>query len=212
MFIHPALAIIRNDYPEIQAKEDEGKGVKGSFKNRFFTGMFLPGMVLSLIALNGCAGLKQAQEDAGITIEGKKEMLVAEDIGRGHRVSSVFWCGSYAIAVYNEKIGLELIKIPTGERVKVSLKEHDYPFNCSPIGEWVVYMDGASTRRDKQDKSSPLCMMVSPSCSILSLTYGPYGKGMWRTYTATRYLRAKTSGSRLCAPTRLPGRSYLPTG
>ena len=125
--------------------------MKVSYANKFFFGIFLSCMFFSLAALNGCASLNQAQHTP-TKIQGKKELLVAKDIGRGSDVHPVFWCGNDAIVVYNEEMGIGLIKIPSGERVNVSHNALDYPFNCSPDGKWVVYMDRASTRLDKADR------------------------------------------------------------
>ena len=125
--------------------------MKVSYANKFFFGIFLSCMFFSLAALNGCASLNQAQHTP-IKIQDKKEILIASDIGRGSDVYPVFWCGNNAIVVYNEDMGIGLIKIPSGERVNVSPNALDYPFNCSPDGKWVVYMDRASTRLDKADR------------------------------------------------------------
>ena len=164
--------------------------MKGSFRNGFFTGMFLAGIILSLIVLNGSAAGKQARINKPVKIKGKEEILVAKDIGIGSGAYPVFWCGSYAIAVYNEKIGLELIRIPTGERVKVSLKEHDYPFNCSAGGEWVVYMDRASIRLDKQDKVKPLVYDGKPFMFEPELDVWP----VWEGYVADLYRHEVSTG------------------
>jgi hypothetical protein len=109
-------------------------------------------LLIILFTLNGCAGLKQGPEVSTVKIKGKKEILVAKDIGKGSGAYPVLWCGNDAIVAYNEEMGIELIKVPNGERVRVSPNESDYPFNCSPDGEWIVYMDRASTRLDKADK------------------------------------------------------------
>jgi len=130
--------------------------MKVSYANKFFFGIFLSCMFFSLAALNGCASLNQAQHTP-VKIHDKKEFLVAKAIDSGSDVGSdvhfVFWCGSDAmVVVYNEEIGIELIKVPSGQRVNVSLDRLNYPFNCSPDGKWVVYMDRASTRLDKVDR------------------------------------------------------------
>ncbi|MBI5599215.1 MAG: PD40 domain-containing protein [Deltaproteobacteria bacterium] len=117
--------------------------MRGSYK--YTKGILL---FFLLTAATGRACLTQAR-DANVKIKGKEEMLVAEDIGRGSSVYPVFWCGNDAIVVYNEEIGIELIEVPTGKRTKVSANALDYPFNCSPDGRWVVYMDRASNRLDK---------------------------------------------------------------
>ncbi|MCH9046596.1 MAG: PD40 domain-containing protein [SAR324 cluster bacterium] len=49
-------------------------------------------------------------------------------------------------------IRIELIKVPSGERIEISKNRDHHPFNCSPDGEWLVYMDTASARLDQRSR------------------------------------------------------------
>ncbi|NIX02002.1 MAG: hypothetical protein GWN13_27935, partial [Phycisphaerae bacterium] len=123
--------------------------MKTLLENKIFIRMLLCGVISSLAVLSGCATVKQVSVTTPIKIKGKKEILVAEDIGRGSGVSRVFWCGNDALVAYSDKTGMELIEVQGGKRIEVSRNGQDYPFNCSPDGRWVLYMDRASTRLDK---------------------------------------------------------------
>lgn len=91
--------------------------------------------------------------DAGI--KAGKEILVARDVGRGSDVYPVFWCGNDSIVVRNERIGIELVSVPSGESVNVSPGERDHPYNCTPDGEWVVYVKSDSIRLNKPGEPRP---------------------------------------------------------
>jgi len=155
--------------------------MKVSYANKFFFGIFLSCMFFSPVALNGCAAGKSVSESKPKI--GGKGILVARDLGRGSGVLSVFWCGSDAIIVYNEEMGIELVKVPSGERAKVSPNEHDHPFNCSPDGKWVVYMDRTTTRPDKEGKTIALTFDDKPFEFDPELDVWP----VWEGYVADLY-------------------------
>jgi hypothetical protein len=101
-----------------------------------------PVLLLSLIILlplSGCAALKQGPEDTAIRIKGKKEILIAEDISRGDMLYRPKWCGDDALLFRVGDIGIVLIDFATKKRIIVSTDPDDWPVNCTPDGEWVVY-------------------------------------------------------------------------
>ncbi|MFQ5428073.1 MAG: hypothetical protein ACE5EZ_03735 [Thermodesulfobacteriota bacterium] len=108
-------------------------------------------LAIFLLALPDKSAVAKDVESPARSV-GKKEILVAKDIGRGSGGWPLFWCGSDGVVVYNKEMGIELIKVPSGKRIKISQSKLEYPFNCSPDGRWVVYMDRASTRQDKTDR------------------------------------------------------------
>lgn len=149
LYIRPSVAIIRDVHAEPQAKEHGGKELKDSCKSRLFTGMFLFNVGFLLIALNGCAVLKQVQE-IPIEIQDEQEILVAEDIGRGGDIFSSRWCGNNALLYEGDNIGIEMIDFITKERVEISETGNDTALNCSPDGKLVLYESYSIIRTEKE--------------------------------------------------------------
>jgi hypothetical protein len=110
--------------------------------------IFLTLFLVILFPLNGCAGLKQGPEERAIRIKGKKEILVAKDVGRGAGVYTPRWCGNNALLFKGKNIGIELIDLVSKRRVQISSDPHDTPLNCTPDGKWVLYEDSKSMQED----------------------------------------------------------------
>lgn len=136
-------------HAEIRASEYGGRELKDSCKNRLRTGMFLFNACFLIIALNGCAGLKQAQE-IPVEIQGEQEILVAKDIGRGGDIFFPRWCGGNALLYEGDNSGIQMIDFITKERVEISETMNDATLNCSPDGKSVLYESHDIIRTEKE--------------------------------------------------------------
>jgi hypothetical protein len=101
-------------------------------------------LLVTLFPLTTSAGSK-AGEIAGIRSKGKKEVLIARDVGGGLPYSVKLWCGNNALLIYGEEFGTQWIGL-NGKKITVSAKSTDYPGGCSPDGKWVFYRDRTSSR------------------------------------------------------------------
>lgn len=101
-----------------------------------------------LLSLSGYAGTEHRSKTAGTEIKGKKEVLVARDIGKGDEASGYMWCGKTGLLYKTEAIGTELIDIITKKKVLISKNPLDRFLNCTPDGRWVLYTDYSSLRED----------------------------------------------------------------
>ncbi|MBI1911212.1 MAG: hypothetical protein HYS21_04360 [Deltaproteobacteria bacterium] len=110
--------------------------------------IFLSLSVFFSSVLNSAA-LENQSPNSNVTA--KKERLVARDIG--FEVASVRWCGNDRLLIYGDK-GLRLLDLK-GQWTFVSTKQTDYPLNCSPDGEWVIYVDRKSWRIDRGRVAPP---------------------------------------------------------
>ncbi|NIQ05811.1 MAG: hypothetical protein GWO20_08835, partial [Candidatus Korarchaeota archaeon] len=108
--------------------------MKGSYKDNIFILMFLSAIVFSLIALNGCATGKRSSATTPIKIKGKKEILVARNIGRGGNIYHPNWCGNNALLYEGDNIGIEIIDFITKKRFQISETSNNTALNCSPDG------------------------------------------------------------------------------
>ena len=155
----------------------------------------------------------QASMDTGLSIKAGNEILVARDVGRGSGVYPGFWCGNDSIVVYNERIGIDIVKVSSGESVNVAPAipdELDHPFNCTPGGEWVVYAEGSSIRLDKPGEWRPFVYDGKPFEFDPGLDVWPVWEGyvtdLFRYETATgktqrfAVVRSDLSASELVSP------------
>jgi len=111
--------------------------VKGSYRNRIFTAIFLLGIVFSFVALNGCMAGKQVSANEPIKIKGGKEILVARDVIYDH----LTWCGRTNALVYVvDEAGTFWHDIETGKKVQVA-GWGNFPLVCTPDGKWVIYKE-----------------------------------------------------------------------
>ncbi len=124
--------------------------MKGSYKDNIFILMFLSGIVFSLTALNGCVAAKQASVTTPIKIKGKKEILVARNIGRGGNIYHPNWCGNNALLYEGDNIGIEIIDFITKKRFQISETSNNTALNCSPDGRWVLYESYSIIKTEKQ--------------------------------------------------------------
>jgi len=139
LFIRPPLAIIGTGPEGTRILGGWRHNTKGSYNNRIFIVVVLSGMLFSFAALNGCARLNQGSEEGtGAKNKMGKEILVAEDISRGHTVYMPVWCGNNAI-LFKSSNDIELIDISSKEKVKISIDPKEWPLNCTPDGRWVFY-------------------------------------------------------------------------
>jgi len=157
--------------------------VTGLYKNRIIVRIFLPRIVFSLIALNGCAGLYQGEKVAARNTGAP--VLVSPDSDH------MIWCGNDAlIYAYDEsdyeryfKTEIYWYDIHTGRKVMVGKEGDDYdnmfpveatnkqqteedgketgdyfifPMACTPDGKWFVYLDKGSLRWDESKVKSLL--------------------------------------------------------
>ena len=138
----PFLDIIGIDSKGTQSTGELRESMKVSYANKSFFGIFLSCMFFSLVALNGCAGLKQRWGEERTR---GKEILLAKDVTNVHP----FWCGRQAALVYStESDGIFRHDIETGSAVNVA-EWGTVPLSCTPDGEWLVYMDKQTVRHDK---------------------------------------------------------------
>ncbi len=113
------------------------KTVNASCQNATSAKVSLSIIIFSLILLNGCAG-NLILVSTPIKIKGAKEILVAEDIGKGGTLYSPVWCGNNAV-LFKTGNGIELIDFTSKEKVEISVDREDWPLNCTPDGRWVFY-------------------------------------------------------------------------
>lgn len=123
--------------------------MKGIYRNRFFFGMFLFGTVFLLVVLNGCVAGKEASAPT-LKIKDKKEVLVAQDIGRGGDISPPRWCGNNALLYEGDYIGIEMIDFIKKKRVQISDTRNDTALNCTPDGKWVLYESHSIMKAGKE--------------------------------------------------------------
>ncbi|MFQ5441939.1 MAG: hypothetical protein ACE5EB_04355 [Thermodesulfobacteriota bacterium] len=123
--------------------------MKSPYKKTIPGRVFLAGLLFLVIILTGCAGLKPASQHTSTKIKGKKEILVARDVTNRRPI----WCGRKAALVYSvsdESASWEEIfwfDVETGGKIKVA--EPGTPMACTADGEWLVYRDNGSYRREK---------------------------------------------------------------
>jgi len=115
--------------------------MKGSYKNRISTITLPLCTALLFIFLTGCASLKTAPPKTFIEIKGKKEVLVAKDIGRGGEIYRQRWCGNNGM-VYRlvDTEDAEVLNFETGKRTPVNIRQNDIFLNCSADGRKVFYL------------------------------------------------------------------------
>ncbi len=120
--------------------------MEGSHKNNIFIVIFLSGILFSLVVLYGCVAGGPALLKNPLRTEGEREILIARDIGGGLGFSLIRWCGNKALLIYGDEFGTQWVDLK-GNRVTVSTKGTDYPVDCTPDGEWVIYRDRKSARQ-----------------------------------------------------------------
>lgn len=114
--------------------------MKDSYKNRTFIWIFIAGAVFSLLALNGCAS-SLVSANTLTKIEGKKEILVARDIGRGGEIYLIRWCGNNGLAYrIVDTDDAEMLDFQTGKRTPIDIGPHDILLNCTPDGKKLFYL------------------------------------------------------------------------
>ncbi|MFQ5441941.1 MAG: hypothetical protein ACE5EB_04365 [Thermodesulfobacteriota bacterium] len=116
--------------------------MKSPYKKTIPGRVFLAGLLfLVIIILSGCAGLNPAHERTHIKIKGKKEILVAKDIGKGGEIYPPRWCGNNGMAyriVANDEV--EMLDFQTGKRTPINIGPRDILLNCSPDGRKLFYL------------------------------------------------------------------------
>jgi hypothetical protein len=75
----------------------------------------------------------------------QKEILVARDVTLEHPV----WCGNNALVISSERLGLRWINFLNNKTVKIHSSAYVGAVDCSPDGEWLIYVDTRSSRWDK---------------------------------------------------------------
>lgn len=118
--------------------------MRGLYDNRIHAITLLLGATFMIIFLTGCVGLKPAPPKTSIKINGKNEVLVAKDVSNVRP----FWCGRKAILVYStESKGVFYYDLKSGKKVNIA-NWRNTPLVCTPDGEWIIYADKYSYRRD----------------------------------------------------------------
>jgi hypothetical protein len=112
---------------------------------------FLLLFLVILFSLSGLEVESPAAEGTAVKIKGKKEILVARDVGRGGGIYSLRWCGKRGLIYRLDNTSeVESIDFLSKERTKIVLNRYDTLLNCTPDGKRVLYLDEDSVRSDEE--------------------------------------------------------------
>jgi hypothetical protein len=77
--------------------------------------------------------------------------LIMEDLGH-----YPVWCGNRAIAIGNQKVGLQWIDVIDGRQKTLIADPYANPTACTTDGEWVIYEDKKTGREDPRPEGKRL--------------------------------------------------------
>lgn len=116
-------------------------------------------IVLLLVSISACAGVKQREESATTNIKGNKEILLSGDvldsrprmiIDRWSLIPS-FWCGPGSDLIYYKDGKILRHEIESGKKREIDLKG-GWPMSCTSDGQWLTFLGDYGEPQKGPDK------------------------------------------------------------